>query len=282
VPIQGPTHPTAAVPARERRASPRLDLAGRTDPGRLRDQNEDQFVIAELGRWRQLVATSIGTRGQEAMSLQGTLVVVASGIGTESGGVASEMALEALLQHSLRKMPWLGLRPGDGDALFRADLEAFVVEVQARLVKLARERRLPRALGTTMTAGYLQDGRLILLHIGDSRAYVMRRGVLTQLTRDHTLEASSTAAERAVTSRVLVNTIGGDTRTPQPDLTVTALEGGDRILLCTDGLYGPVGEDKIAELVRESTSADEAARSLVDEALARGGPDNVTAVVVFG
>jgi PPM family protein phosphatase len=275
--------PHAGMPAqgRERRTTRRLDLAGRTDRGRGRERNEDQFVIAELGRWMQVVSTSVGAAGEETMGLQGTLLVVADGDGGHGGGdVASAVALHSLLRHSLLSMPWLGAGSPEGDALLRTDVETFVVGLEARLAEVRAERNLPRMLGTTLTAGYIHGGRLILAHVGASRAYVLRRGALSRLTNDQVFTETFDASS-GLPSRSLVRVTPGDDEPARPELSSIVLESGDRILLCTDGLHGAVGDTRIAELFGAATSADEAVRSLVAEALTRG-VDNVTVVAALG
>jgi serine/threonine protein phosphatase PrpC len=259
-----------------------LDLAGRTDIGRVRTRNEDQFVIAQLGRWLHVVASSIGESGREMTTLQGTVLVVADGMGGQGGGdVASAVALDSFLHHSLLEMPWLGAGSIEGDALLKDDVTAFVVECQTRLTEVANRENLPRRLGTTLTAAYLQGGRLIVAHVGDSRAYLMRAGALHRLTRDHTLSEALGSTNEAFT-HVLVNAIGGSAELPRVELSATQLEAGDRVLLCTDGLHGPVDDAKIAELLGHAATAAEATSALVDEALARGGPDNITVVTAVG
>lgn len=262
-------------PARERRRTPRLDVAGRSDKGRLRERNEDQFLIAELGRWMQLVETSIGTPGDETMSLQGTLLVVADGIGADSGGdIASAIALESFVQHAIVQMPWIGRDSTEADGVFRADVESFVAMLGAQLAQVASERRVPRVLGTTLTVGYVHGNRLILAHVGDSRAYVVRQGALSLLTHDHAREVVAGMATARDATRVAP-------ASTSPDLASVELEAGDRLVLCTDGLYASLSDDRITELVASAASAEAATKILVDEAVRFGGLDSVTVVTAF-
>lgn len=269
--------PSSRAPA----AARHLDLAGRTDTGCVRERNEDQFVIAHLGRWLHVVSSSFdGSR--EMTTLQGTLLVVADGMGGQGAGdVASTVALEAFLHHSLVEMPWLRAGTPEGDAVLEEDVSAFVVACQRRLLDVAKKENLPRRLGTTLTAAYLQDGRLIVAHVGDSRAYVLRKGVLTRLTHDHTLSEALGSRNEAF-AHVLVNAIGGGAEPPRVELSATQLERGDRVLLCTDGLHGSADDARIAEILGSAATAEDATQALVDEALARGGPDNVTVVAAVG
>jgi serine/threonine protein phosphatase PrpC len=273
-----PTRTSPRAPA----MTSHLDLAGRTDIGRVRARNEDQFVIAHLGRWLHVVSSSMGDSPRETTTLQGTLLVVADGMGGQGGGdVASAVALDSFLHHSLLEMPWLGAGTAEGDTLLRNDVAAFVVDCQRRLTEVAHRDNLPRRLGTTLTAAYIQGGRLIIAHVGDSRAYLFRNGVLSRLTRDHTLSEALGSTNEAF-NHVLVNAIGGSSELPRAELSATQLEPKDRILLCTDGLHGPVDDAKIAELLGGAATAEEATSALIAEALARGGPDNVTVVAAVG
>jgi PPM family protein phosphatase len=246
-------------------------LAARTDVGKVRQRNEDQFVIAQLGRWVRVQATSVG-EDREITRLQGSLLVVADGMGGHGGGdVASAVTLDAFVEHSLLEMPWLGCGTPEGDALLAADFERFANRCQTRLVEVARRKDLPPKLGTTLTAAYLTHERIIVMHVGDTRAYVVRGGLLRRLTTDHTLG----------TSHILTNAIGGNPDLPKPELCAVPLAPGDRVLLCSDGLHGTVDDATIHALLGGASTPQAAADALVEEALRAGGPDNITTVVGF-
>ena len=141
-------------------------------------------------------------------------------------------------------------------------------------------------MGTTLVALLFNGSRLGLLHVGDSRCYLLRDGELTQITRDHTLvqalvdegriteEDATTHPQRSVITRVL------DGREDmEPDLSVREARAGDRYLLCSDGLTGPVGSLETLTTALQITDPQEAVDRLVDLALRGGGPDNITVVV---
>jgi len=259
-----------------------LDLAARTDIGKHRRRNEDQYVIAHLGRWIGIHATSVGVP-REMASPQGTLLVVADGMGGHGAGdVASAVTLDSFVEHLLVGMPWLISASPAGDALLTDDVERFLVACQDRLHEVAKRRGLPSDLGTTLTVAYVTGARLILAHVGDSRAYLQRGRILRCLTHDHTLGAGLGGSESGPFAHVLVNAIGGNVDRPQPELSAMELLPGDRVLLCSDGLHGMLNDAQIAELLASATTARAAVDSLVDAALAEGGRDNVTAVAAFG
>lgn len=140
-------------------------------------------------------------------------------------------------------------------------------------------------MATTLTAIAVDRDRFALAHIGDSRAYLLRHGRLTQLTRDHTLVQALVDEGRLTREEVaahpyrsmVVKSIDGE-HVPEPDVCRLDLEPGDRLLLCSDGLTDLVGEDRIGELL-QMTDAEVAGGDLVAAALAAGGRDNVTCLV---
>jgi protein phosphatase len=144
-----------------------------------------------------------------------------------------------------------------------------------------------RGMGTTLTAAYSLGLELFLAHVGDSRAYLFRDGKVRQLTRDHThvqkmVEAGILSAQDAATHglrHVLTNILGGARRSVEVELHRLRLAGGDRLLLCSDGLTGTAQDDEIAAILGQADSAETSCRRLIDLALERGAPDNVTVVV---
>jgi protein phosphatase len=146
-------------------------------------------------------------------------------------------------------------------------------------------------MGTTLTAlAFGSEGRLVVGHVGDSRAYRFRGDALELLTEDHTWVADAIAAGQlspAVAtshpfSHVLSQAVGGDL-SPTPDVTHHETQSGDVYLLCSDGLTGPVGDDLIRQILADTAPSgriEDAPPQLIEAALAAGGPDNITAVLV--
>lgn len=257
-----------------------IDVAGGSNVGKVRQRNEDQYVVAHLGRWMRVAETSIGT-ARELTAPQGTLLVVADGMGGQGGGdVASAVTLDAFVQHSLMSMPWLTAGTPEGQALLAADATQFLTECQLRLGAVAERKHLPPRLGTTLTAAYLSASGLVIVHVGDSRAYRMRDGKLERLTHDHTLGEALGEPEGNM-QHVLVNAIGGNREAPKPEIVTHAWKAGDRIMVCSDGLHGPVDDITISGILTDAKTAREAVDKLIAVALEHGGPDNVTVVVGF-
>ena len=138
-----------------------------------------------------------------------------------------------------------------------------------------------------MTAALSHGKDLIIGHIGDSRAYLLRDGKLKRLTRDHTLAESlpdktpSSENDQLLEelSTVLMQALGANEGDCKPDILDLVLEDGDQLLLCTDGLTDMVDDETIEAILNRDTTAAAAGRSLVDLALSNGGHDNVTAIV---
>jgi PPM family protein phosphatase len=175
--------------------------------------------------------------------------------------------------------------PASGDALGRRLLLG-VEEASGRIFATARKRRDLRGMGTTATACALAGEMLYLAQVGDSRAYLFRQGRLTKVTRDQTLatllmEQGRLAPEDLDTfplSHVILQAVG-TTEQVQVDLTRVRIARGDVLLVCSDGLYGPVPHETLRATLEQEPSAHAAAQALVRLAIAAGGPDNVTCVV---
>jgi PPM family protein phosphatase len=159
-------------------------------------------------------------------------------------------------------------------------------QVNAALTEQARTDPDLRGFATTLTMVGSLGRKLLVAHVGDSRAYQMRNGQLRLLTRDHTMaQALSNAGlirpEQLATHRmrhVLLKALGDPNRQVEPDVHEHTLEDGDCLLVCSDGLTDMVNEKMIAKILASTEPAKQICKSLVDEALRAGGKDNVTTV----
>lgn len=208
------------------------------------------------------------------------LFVVADGMGGHAGGdVASALAIQSIAHVD---------RAFDNAADAVEALRSALLEANQELAETVFEHPELAGMGTTVS-GFVRIGdRLALAHIGDSRVYRWREGVLTQVTKDHTFvqrlvdSGRITAEEAAVHPRrsVLMRVLGDVDLTPEIDVEVLDTKPGDRWVLCSDGLSGYVTEQRVGELLDEHADAAAAVEALIDESLDHGAPDNVTVVIV--
>ena len=235
---------------RGRRASS-ATFGSRTDVGCVRDHNEDSLVVAP------------------------PLFVVADGMGGHAAGeVASEIAVNVIAERA----------PEHPDA---NELGRAIQAANHAILKAAHEGRGREGMGTTCTAAMLEGERLVIAQVGDSRAYLLHKGKIQQLTRDHSLmadliEAGQLTPEEARVHpqrSVITRALGSDPRTVA-DLYEINVDAGDRLLLCSDGLSGMVLDQDIEAILNRVSDPQRCASQLVNEAIAAGGHDNVTVIVV--
>jgi protein phosphatase len=266
-----------------------IDCFGLTDRGRVRESNEDQFLIADLDKTMLVRQSSLADADHARMfgGGRGHLLVVADGIGGATGGQrASGLAVQTVTRFVLDIMPWFfRLRSREDDAV--EELKEALEASRSAVAAAASAERGREKMGTTMTLAYVLWPRLFVVHAGDSRAYLYRGGRLHLITHDHTLAQKMVdeghlppqALEKSPWSHVLYKCIGANQSELNPDVFRATLADGDTLLLCTDGLTGPVPESLIAEYLTIGR-AEDAARGLLAAALDAGAPDNVTVVVV--
>lgn len=248
-------------------ASLRLTVAGYTDPGLRRALNEDAWRVADVSEPGAMIED------------RGWLFAVADGMGGHAAGeVASQLAIETIFDQYY----------GDDDAPLppAIRIEQAILVANDRIYEQAAAKTSQAGMGTTIVAAIVRDDWLTVGNVGDSRAYLVRNGTSTQITRDHSWVAEQVAAGllteqeaqnhmyRSVVTRCL-----GHRAEAQVDTFDQALEPGDAILLCSDGLSNQVSEGEIAQVVTRH-SPDRAAKELIELANRYGGPDNITALVL--
>ena len=216
------------------------------------------------------------------------VMVVADGMGGHAAGeVASRMAISALVSLALDVPDWIFKVDQEHAREIERRARKRVQEVGAMLVERGRRDPALRGMGTTLTAARSLGRDLLITHVGDSRAYLLRAGVLHRLTRDHTyaqllVDTGQLAPGDVAGSRhrhVLTNALGGSSEDVQVDTDRLRLEDGDRLLLCSDGLTDLVDDATITDILREATLSSDACERLVQRALDSGGRDNVTVIV---
>jgi PPM family protein phosphatase len=268
----------------------KMDCFGLTDAGRVRPNNEDQFLVADLNKSLLVHQTSLSHEDHTRLfgGCQGQLLLVADGMGGHAAGQqASSIAVQGLAHYVLNTMHWFFRLEEGREADLEVELKSALEECQQRLEAAAGARPERRGMGTTLTMAYLLWPRLYVVHAGDSRCYLLREGRLEQITTDHTMaqrlvDAGALTAGEAQGSRwshVLWNCVGGGSHELSADVYKVSLQVGDTLLLCTDGLTKHVDDQEIAGLLGQDRSAEQTCRALVAAANAAGGSDNVTAVV---
>ena len=270
--------------------SVRVDARGVTDIGKKRKANEDHFVVMALRKSADVLETNLpDPRVLDALrGPEGWLFVVADGVGGLAGGaLASETAVTTLAEYLGRAAGCFNRLDADGEQELLEQLEHAVHSAHRRITERyggGGGRNAPAGPATTLTMALLVWPRAYIVHVGDSRAFYMRKGRLRQLTRDQTTGeymVSSGAwteeqASKAPIATTLVSALGGQEMTPSVGLV--DLLPGDTLLLCSDGLTRHVSDERVAELLGRPTDAGTACRELVDEALAGGGHDNITVI----
>lgn len=252
------------------KSPPRVVMAGGSHPGKVRAQNEDR----------------VATRPQLG------LAVLADGMGGhQAGEVASAMATETIVDHVAATLsPGRGRQPArkmQGKGKLQLIAEA-IQKANTAVYQAARNRAEYRGMGSTVVVALVNGGRLYFAHAGDSRLYRLRRGVLEQLTQDHSLVQdlisrglfTPAEARRSMAKNVVTRALGVDPAI-EADLADTVVRSGDVYLLCSDGLTDVVSDDEIARILQAAGDRSEAAvRRLLDRANELGGPDNISAIVL--
>ena len=268
------------------------DLFGLTDPGKVRDTNEDQFLIAELSKSLLIVQTSLAQDDHTRLfgGPPGKVLLVADGMGGVRGGRrASRLAVETVLRYVLDTMHWFfRIQQGEESDLVD-ELKAALAECQRAIEAAAAAHPEHERMGTTLTMAYLLWPRAYVIHVGDSRAYLYRGGELQQVTRDQTVaqrmvDEGLLPPEQAETTRwahVLSSCISARPEVLNTDIYRVSLQVGDTLLLCSDGLAKPVSDEAIAGHLAgvPTVGVWAVAGQLVAAANAAGGPDNVTVVL---
>ena len=226
-----------------------VELAHASNTGRVRTQNEDRSLAAP------------------------PLLAVADGMGgAKAGEVAAEMTVEAIA--------------AIGDAPTVQALRDSLVDANRRIRAVADDDPARAGMGTTVTVALLDDGGTTLMHVGDSRAYLLRDGKLRQITDDHSIVAemvrkgqiSPDDAARHPSRNIITRALGAEPEVEIDEVRVELLPG-DVVLLCTDGLSSLVDDAQIEETAAAAPTLEDAASALIEAALDRGGNDNITVVL---
>jgi PPM family protein phosphatase len=247
----------------------KLEMSSLTDVGRKRTVNQDY-----LG---DLIFTSNRFTPKQ-LEERGYLFAVADGMGGYAGGeIASKLTIETLFDFFYASVPTSDLAH---------DLMEAVRLANARVHEEAQRSQRPN-MGTTLTMMVLRNNRAVFANVGDSRIYLIRQGLAQRVTHDHSMiqeqiDAGVLTPEQAEKSnfRNLITRAIGHRNDVEPELSESELEVGDVLLLCSDGLHGLVKDDEIGVMVGAESDVNKAAEELVATANERGGPDNISVLLV--
>ena len=241
-----------------------VKMGAKTDLGRVRDNNEDKFDFFE-------------PEDPAVLAAKGSFYAVADGMGGHSAGqIACELALKTVLA-----VYYADPSPEKETGLRRA-----VEEANSLIYDTAQTIPDRQGMGTTLTAAVLCEDRLLVAQVGDSRAYLLRGGDITQITEDHSWVAEQvrlgtmTLSDAQVSPfRNIITRSVGTAASVEPEIFSQELQVGDSIVLCSDGLTGHLEPAEIQAIVQEY-SPSAAAMALIEAANERGGRDNITALVL--
>jgi PPM family protein phosphatase len=262
---------------------------GITDKGRVRETNEDQFVIAELTKTMRVWHTSLTESKMQFGDEHGHLFLVADGMGGHNAGEqASALAVVAIEQFTLNTFKWFFHSEGPDAQRVLTQFQAALRQADARILEESVEHPELRGMGTTVTMAFHLDTKLCVVHVGDSRAYIFDGDELHQITHDHTLMADmirrgALLPEEAAHHRlrhVITNVVGGNEAGVNVESRALDVQAGDRLLLCSDGLTEMLTNDAIAATLRAEVDPRAACTKLVAQANEAGGRDNITVVIV--
>jgi serine/threonine protein phosphatase PrpC len=265
-----------------------IDAWGLTHPGKVREANQDHFLVGALTNGVQIDATSLGYAKDQVVfrDRSASVGVVADGVGGSMGGEhAARVAVEALVQEVSRSFHHAQFAEAKDPDVFSRLLHDAALACHESLLQQAEEEPEKGSFATALTFFLGLWPHAYLLQVGDTRCYIHQNGRLTQITRDQTwaqdlIDTGTLSQTRAQASRwanVLSSSIGGQESTP----VVTRIERtwGDVVLLCSDGLTKHVSDERIAERIANMTSSRQLAEDLLQDTLDDGGTDNVTIIV---
>lgn len=240
-----------------------MEFFALSDIGRVRSQNEDSYEVgmfADGSSW----------------------AVVCDGMGGASGGtVASKMCAEGVCEHLKR-----GYREKCSVSSLKNILISSIMAANASVFEKSQSEPFLDGMGTTVVAAVLTEHAAIIAHVGDSRAYLLRNGVLNQITKDHSMvqylvDIGKITPEEALVhpdKNVITRAVGVEADV-KADVDIVDVEDGDVFIICTDGLSGYVSESEILSLAKSCNNICELPEKLVNAANSGGGRDNITVAV---
>jgi PPM family protein phosphatase len=266
-----------------------VDLGALSHQGLVRENNEDSYLVMKFGRSLENLLTNLETELLEQNYLMnGYGMFVADGMGgLAAGEVASRLAVTKLIDLIIETSDWtLSLRHQKDVTTILERMTERIFQIDEIVKKEADGDVTLHGMGTTLTVAGAIGSDLVIGHVGDSRAYLLRGDSFKQLTTDHTLAQAlidagvanpDDPASRSM--RHVLTAAVGSLGQGEPQVQRFKLNDGDQLLLCTDGLTEMVDDATIASILRRAGTSQSACDELVDLALAGGGTDNITVIV---
>lgn len=266
-------------------------LGGGTHTGRVREHNEDHYLVVRRRRSRHVLMTNLPSGSPQKSEEDAFVLCVADGIGGGAfGEMASRLALETGWELGGDEINWPFRFNSDEIQGVLKKIELYPLLIHKQLIREAQHNPQYRGMGTTFTAAYIAGRDAFITHVGDSRAILIRDGSLEQLTTDQTLaeyylkhqaetENGPSSDELKRFSHVLISCLGAVDDNVEVQTRHINLKDGDALLLCSDGLTDMVDNDTIARIVTEIDDPQQTCDQLIELALAAGGRDNVTVVI---
>jgi serine/threonine protein phosphatase PrpC len=258
-----------------------VNVFGMSDVGRVRKNNEDNFVICNLSTGEVSLNPSLRSH---RLGPRGTLFLVADGMGGEaSGEVASQICATTVPKRLYENLKSLGSVSETNFVLLLREAVEFANQI---IFQKAQSEPAFRGMGTTTTAAALFGPHLFVAQVGDSRAYVLRDQQMVQLTRDQTylnylaeIGAEVPAEPEKDSRRSILTQAVGSSETVDVKVTYTKMQQGDSLLLCSDGLYNMVKLPTLMSVLAQPEPLQAKCKTLIQMANENGGTDNITTIV---
>jgi len=269
-------HPSESFP---------VEFGAATHIGNVRSSNDDHYAVVSRRRSSELILTDLSPDDLVLGEDCSYAMVVADGMGgAKFGEFASRLALRRMFELAQQATSWVMKITDMEIQQVRQRVDAYVKKIQATLRDYIHDDPKLAGMGTTWTSAHLLLPDVLVVHIGDSRAYLLHEGELRQITHDETMaQAFIDAGVDPVSvkrfNHILLNNLGDDKSKVTAQIHRLQMSAGDRLLLCTDGLSDMVPDEDIARILQRDAVPQRICDALINEALNKGGKDNVTVIV---
>jgi len=262
-----------------------MQCGAATHRGKVRSRNEDHFAVIRRTRSRDVISSNVQLELELPRDEAYTLIVADGAGGEKFGHLASQLAIRTTWDSARRAATWLMKLADVGAAEIQERVNGYAKLIQQAFLSYTQGNPGMAGMATTWTCAYVTDWDVVIAHVGDSRAYHGRVDRFRQITHDHTLaeellRSGASPANAASFRNVLTRAFGGHGEEVIPDVYQIRLHDGDALLLCSDGLTGVVDDNLIASTVFAHDAPQKACDELIQLALEKGGPDNITVVLL--